>query len=791
MYDLRGYMQRQLASIDLNKGPTSVTFFSEPTSSEFGEIIFNRTKKFELKEKKKMENPLVNIENYGPYADYALGKTLVINAWEITKDSWDMHYESILNILKDGIHSDFVHQSKLRVIFGYPEYGVSLTVMDYFFNLIMWRPIILLDEKVQPCNVFFEKEIRARSIKDYIDNFVIEKNRTTVPSQYLSKDCISDTLYFYHHIDQFSNYLCNTLNLEDTADLMDKDPEFRQSMTQSYAGMQVDQVKDAIMKNAKISIECIKRAKEKLGRDHCLVDAWRANEGINPKQYAEFCIAIGIKPDGRGGIFPEIVDTSFIGGGISDPVNYFIESSTSRIAQIEKHKHVSESGTLARIMGLNSMDTYLHPDPNYDCHTPNLIPTEIKSLEHLKFLNLRWYREHPYGQEKCINYKKDKHLIGKTILIRSPITCASAARGNGVCYKCYGNLAYSVCDVQTGTSINIGRLASEFITSKQTQKQLSAKHILEASVDKIVWTPEFYNIFEMDNTVIQMSSEVENPGDYKMLINQDAIESDSDYDDVSGEDDDGEARYGESDEYITEFYVVHKPTGEAWHITTESGEKLYITNELNGIIRKKAVPTDDKISIPMSSLKEAPLFFLKVQNNELSKILNKLKNLFNRSNEVRGQTIPNLLQEILDTNIEGDMGISAIHYETILSNQIRDPDDVLERPDWSTINPPYRILTLDEALTKNPSVTISLSYQKITKAFYDPLTYKKNGASFMDLFFMKKPQLVIRDITEMDTEPKREPGQFYEPFSMIEDADKITVEDPSYVDDGELLDIEE
>ena len=61
----------------------------------------------------------------------------------------------------------------------------------------------------------------------------------------------------------------------------------------------------------------------------------------------------------------------------------------------------------------------------------------------------------------------------------------------------------------------------------------------------------------------------------------------------------------------------------------------------------------------------------------------------------------------------------------------------------------------------------------------------------MDLFFMKKPQLVIRDITEMDTEPKREPGQFYEPFSMIEDADKITVEDPSYVDDGELLDIEE
>ena len=99
-----------------------------------------------------------------------------------------------------------------------------------------------------------------------------------------------------------------------------------------------------------------------------------------------------------------------------------------------------------------------------------------------------------------------------------------------------------------------------------------------------------------------------------------------------------------------------------------------------------------------------------------------------------------ILQSFIDTIIEGGLDVSAIHCEIILSNQIRNFDNILEKPQWEYPNEPYDILTLDHALTYNPSIVISLSYQKLSKALYNPLTFKKRGPSFMDLFFMEKPQ---------------------------------------------------
>ena len=53
----------------------------------------------------------------------------------------------------------------------------------------------------------------------------------------------------------------------------------------------------------------------------------------------------------------------------------------------------------------------------------------------------------------------------------------------GVCYKCYGKLAYTVFDRKQKIGINIGRIAVEVVTAKLTQMQLSVKHILEAIID--------------------------------------------------------------------------------------------------------------------------------------------------------------------------------------------------------------------------------------------------------------------------------------------------------------------
>lgn len=717
------------------------------------------------------QNTLVNLENYGPYATIAHYDHFSILVSSITKENWRTHYDSILNILKDGIYTERVQRYMINVNFG--DFDVDLSLIDYCFNLIMWSMLILTDIPVRPKHIFFSDNIEGKNIKNYIDEFFIDANRSKFDNRTLN-NIIADVLQCYHDIDTFAPYLCNTLNLEDSAELMMKDKEYYECLHKSFASYPMDEVKSIGMEYAKKSVARIDKAEELLGHEHCLADALRTGEGINIKQYREFFIGIGAKPDNDGGIFP-IVDKSFINGGVTDPMDYFIESSTGRNAQIIKFNNVSTSGTFARILGLNNMDSRLHSDPDYDCGTNHLLPIEVKGDKFLKHLNLMWYREFPNGIERCINYKTDKHLIGKTIYVRTPITCRSAATGHGVCYKCYGNLAYTVFNSKEKIGISIGRIAAEIITSKLTQMQLATKHLLEAMIDKITWCQEFNNFFDLEGNVIQVTSEIDYK-DYRILIDPDNIELESD--DVADVGDDDEVAAALNfNEYITEFDVVKNSTGEVFHITNDRGEHLFITGELNRIIRRKGEPADDLISIGFNEIKDIPLFVIVLQNNEISKTLKALKDLYNKSSSIRGKTIAQLFQEILDTNIEGSLGISAVHYAILLMNQIRDGDNIFESPNWYLRYPKYQILSLNEALNYNPSITISLSYQKISKIFYSPLTYKKKGASFMDLFFMKRPQRAIKgyDDTPIDNNPR--PGESWEPIIFTEDPNNITTKE--------------
>jgi hypothetical protein len=336
--------------------------------------------------------------------------------------------------------------------------------------------------------------------------------------------------------------------------------------------------------------------------------------------------------------------------------------------------------------------------------------------------------------------------------------------------------------LQDGTGVNIGRIASEIITSKLTQRQLSTKHLLEAMIDKINWCEDFYNFFDIEANVIQVTSEIDYK-DLKIIIDPDEIESDNDNEDMNNGDDDDISAAMAYNEYITKFSVCRISTGEVFEIYNDCDQHLFITSELNGIIRKKAENDDGLININFNELKNIPIFVIVFQNNEITKTLNKLKSLYNKADSVRGKTVSQLFQEILDTNIEGNLNISAVHYSVLLMNQIKSADDIFSAPDWYCNNPRYQILSLNEALNNNPSITISLSYQKISKMFYAPLTYKKHGASFMDLFFMKTPQRVIKGIDE-PVKSKRAPGEIYEPIIFNENPNNVTTRDPIDEDDS-------
>ena len=201
-----------------------------------------------------------------------------------------------------------------------------------------------------------------------------------------------------------------------------------------------------------------------------------------------------------------------------------VESAKGRQAQIYQKNNVGTSGAFARILGLNNRDTKLHPSQNYTCNSRHFVKVTIVNSAFLKRFNNRYYRFRPDGPEYKVNSKKDTHLIGQTLYFRSPMTCASKANGDGICYRCYGDLAY------TNANINIGTIASELLSSELTQMLLSAKHLLESNIKPIEWVDGFLDIFDVNFNILKIKDDFECKK-WKLLIDDD-INKEDDMDDI-------------------------------------------------------------------------------------------------------------------------------------------------------------------------------------------------------------------------------------------------------------------
>ena len=152
---------------------------------------------------------------------------------------------------------------------------------------------------------------------------------------------------------------------------------------------------------------------------------------------------------------------------------------------------------------------------------------------------------------------------------------------------------------------------------------------------------------------------------------------------------------------------------------------------------------------PLYGSEDSYLFFTRIENSELGKSLNDIQALMDKKEVTEQHTYSSLTQSIIEAAIEGNLGIDAIHYEVLISNQIRNINSNIKMPNWDNPDEPYRILTLKQALTDHPSVTISLLYQNLKRTLYYPLTFKKNKPSFMDLFFMQRPQNFMTDTSNI------------------------------------------
>ena len=661
------------------------------------------------------------MENYYVYTDIIEKGNLELDIKDITIENYYDHFNAVTNILRDGIELEEIQNSKVYV--KMKGEVIPFTLTEYWINLMFWTIPIYAGIGVSREYLFDTSAITKGSIKQYFDK-IIKKIEGRVDFISLN-NLIDEAIYKLKYVNDFGMYLANTLNFKDTIDLMRKYPEFYDSMHSDLSNVSIEDVIKVGMDYTETQIKYITAEDS----DHCLKDSFIAREGVNKKQYKEVASSIGTKPDGRGSVYPHVIQNSFMNGGVNDPESLFIDSSVGRIAQILQKMNVGISGSFARLLETNNIDTFFNMNPDYACSTRNFIKILIKDNTWLKLYDKRYYKLKENGPDYLLDYDTDKHLIGQELYFRSPITCESYANGTGICRKCYGEL-YTV-----NRDINPGKIAAALLSAIYTQMLLSAKHLLESAAMEIKWCDAMSSIFDVELTVVSFKADLD-VKKYSIIIDPAGVDSDDD------SEDDETVDLIDSTDFVNKFEVMC-PDGHTVEIYTQDEDNIYFTEDFNAILSsKKAKETDDgRILIPGAALEGVPIFYVKIQNKELQRTLERSKQIINKSDVTESFTKDQIVSEFISANLDGNINLQAVHMETIIANQVRtDEKDSTEMPDWRIPNVGYKVISLNSALSNSPSITVTLEYQKIASTLVNPLSTKKRKASVFDLFFMEKPQ---------------------------------------------------
>lgn len=361
-----------------------------------------------------------------------------------------------------------------------------------------------------------------------------------------------------------------------------------------------------------------------------------------------------------------------------------------------------------------------------DCGSKILVGYEITNKTILKKLSGKYYKFDQNDDTedfKLLDFKRDMHLIGKKIFVRSAATCALK---NHVCARCVGETAVTNSDIADG----LAGFESEEITKVVNQNILSAKHLLNTNSEKIEFNSDFYKFFTITGGEIypniNENESILNIEDYGIYINPDDISKVEEFD----EDSLFNTVISNGKFYIRNIVDSEEPDIV---IQAENEKEIYITEDAstmlksgNGIIRFADLTDEDK------------LFEVVIMNNELTKPLYDIMSLINRQNKDDiDDDIDTICNKFLGLIIEAKINAGVIATELIINRLIRSANNIFERPDFSkdTVEP-YQILTVSKALEKNPSPMIGLSFQNLKRQLLsNELFEERNEPSYMDAYF--------------------------------------------------------
>lgn len=612
-------------------------------------------------------------------------------------------FESVKDDLRQAILGDFSLRHGTCVA-AVADGKVKLTLGQALLNLFLLSFYEGRGLEITKKDLFVKKAISADDLKDYF-NMVLARVKEGGKDFEHYRKAVYGVLDEISDISTKTNLLAgNTIDFLDFVQMEVDDPEDVEPLSTVSIphGLQYNDI-ERIFKNNGDGWHKYFDAH----RERNLSPFTASNTGINWKQATQTMGFVGLKPDFDGTVIPKVITGNFI-HGLDNIEDYYIISKGARLALSTNYKMVRKSGYLTRKLSLLMLNAW-HDDSIEDCGTRHYVEYRIDNAKKLGMIDGRHYYDiidgkADYDHLKTVVAENDKDLIGKTIALRSPMTCAHHDHS---CRTCYGTSLSHI-----NKNLNTGLAAVLLLTNVLTQRLLSAKHLLATNTDKIEWGEDFDSAF-----VVNMNSVSFNAEDQRIEISFPRPTED-DYD----EDNDGYAVKSFDIRFGDDKRLVHY----------DSPTTLYLDEKY---VPKKQHEDDLTIRISSSSAGNDEIFKFVPHNNELSKSLQNILDLIEASDHLGVTDYNDLVNTFADLLIENGMDdIDSVHAEMIASRLVTD-DATGKAVDWTQdVIAPYTINRVSKIVLKSP-ISTSLSFERLGDQLSNIETYLKDDESIMDALY--------------------------------------------------------
>lgn len=643
-------------------------------------------------------------------------------------------YLKLYDSLWNYIFMDYKRKDNFVRIIITEDDGVDrcfyLTVSELYIHLIFWRlhvtyaGLLKREVKIDRDDFYnlstYNKSLVSKILETNMDKFIDDAQERP--------DGIDELSYFTSFIvddlEEFQSAYCgiasNTISLYEIKELAKRSPVFNTCInTELDDKKSIKEIEQQLKKGERMVIDAIlKDGKSSL---YQYIKASR----ISSDQFTQMFYAVGPRTDVDKTILPAIMKGNFL-KGYSCPSDAYMDAITGRDAQILKHISVRDSGYLSRKINLSNLNTAINYDVK-DCGTKHTIPYNVALDDNLKSVDLK-YMVNEDGSLHLIRYKNDKHLIGKTVQLRSHVACA--LNDNKVCMTCFGEKAKRL----VGTLI--GALPAIKFANTISKRLMRAKHFTTTnSVEiKSEYIDKYFNV---ESNKMYFKNEMRNKDVY-IVIDREYVEE------IANGVTDIEDECVDSSMPLESFII--QDGDERFSIECE-GLFLVLTDEILEDSKKFIMEYDnDEALIPINKIdKDTPIFSMVIVTEEVSRYLKQIKKLID-SVKTKSYTSPALLiEDIGNVMIEmGIGGLSLINIETLVYQLVRNPEKLYERPDFSKSTPDICIIPLSAAIGKS-DIRTAFSFEKYKQQITDPDSFEKTSSGIFDpLFKIERPKYLTK-----------------------------------------------